>query len=157
MKKVKAAASASAKSRARKNAVLSPKVSRSGGDSFPVVCLGGSAGSLKAYAAVIREIPPDSGMAVVVVSHLRRAPTNLPQILARHTTMPVDLITSGLKLRPNRVYVIPSNHELTVRDGAFHLNPLAEKRGWPSSDYRFSGIAGPPMERKSHRGNPLRP
>jgi two-component system, chemotaxis family, CheB/CheR fusion protein len=130
MKMVKAAASVSAKS--RKKAGLSPKVSHSGGDNFPVVCLGGSAGSLKACAAVVREIPLDAGMAVVVVSHLRRAPTNLPQILARHTTMPVDLITSGLKLRPNRVYVIPSGRELTVRDGAFHLSPMAEKSGWPT-------------------------
>ena len=132
MKKVKAAAGVSARSQARKKVGLSPKVSPSGDGNFPVICLGGSAGSLKAYAAVIQEIPPDSGMAVVVVSHLRRAPTNLPQILARHTRMPVDLIASGAKLRPNRVYVIPPGRELTVHDGAFHLSPLAEKRGWPT-------------------------
>jgi two-component system, chemotaxis family, CheB/CheR fusion protein len=98
---------------------------------FPVACLGGSAGGLKPYTEVIREIPPDAGLAVVVVNHLRRTPTQLPKILAGNTSMPVQLITPGLKLRPNNVYVIPPNRELALRNGAFQLNPLSKKRGWP--------------------------
>lgn len=133
MKKVKAAASVRAKSPAEKKAGLSPGMARPVPDDFPIVCLGGSAGSLKAYTEVVREIPPDAGIAVVVVGHLRRGPTNLPRILARHTSMPVDLITSGLKVQPNRVYVIPPNRELRVRDSAFYLSPRPEKRGWPKA------------------------
>lgn len=132
MKKVKAAGAVSRKSPGKKKVGLSSAISQPGPDDFPVVCLGGSAGSLNAYKEVIRGIPSDAGVAVVVVSHLRRTPTNLPQILARHTKMPVDLISSGLKLRPNHVYVVPSNKELTLQDGAFQLNPPSEERGWPT-------------------------
>jgi len=99
--------------------------------SFPVACLGGSAGGLRPHTEVIREIPPDAGLAVVVVNHLRRTPTQLPKILAGNTSMPVQLIKSGLKLQPNHIYVIPPNRDLTLRDGAFRLRPLLKERGWP--------------------------
>src|ERR1700730_14794102 len=93
-------------------------------NSFPVACLGGSAGGLRAYTEVLREIPPDSGMAVVVVGHVRRGATRMPQILTKSTSMPVQMITSGLRIEPNHVYVIPANQDLTLRDGAFQLSPL---------------------------------
>jgi len=98
---------------------------------FPVACLGASAGGLKAYTEVIREIPSDAGLAVVIVNHLRRAPTQLPKILGEKTSIPVKLITSGLKPQPNHIYVIPPNRNLTLRDGAFRLDPLSKKSGWP--------------------------
>src|SRR6266404_161392 len=100
-------------------------------DDFPVACLGGLAGGLKPYTEVVREIPPDAGMAVVVVDHLRRTRIQLPQILATNTSMPVQLITAGLRLQPNHVYIIPPNKDLTLRDGAFQLSPLSKKHGWP--------------------------
>jgi two-component system, chemotaxis family, protein-glutamate methylesterase/glutaminase len=43
--------------------------------------------------------------------------------------MPVQLIRSGLKLQPNRIYVIPPNRSLTLQDGAFRLRPLIKKQG----------------------------
>jgi two-component system CheB/CheR fusion protein len=85
---------------------------------------------LKPYTEVIREIPPDAGLAVVVVNHLRRTPTQLPKILAGNTSMPVQLIRSGLKLQPNHIYVNPPNRSLTLQDGAFQLKPLSKERGW---------------------------
>ncbi len=99
--------------------------------SFPVVCLGGSAGSLLPLRKVIREIPADAGLAIVVVNHRRRAPTRLPEILAGEFALPVELIVSGLRIQPNRIYVIPPNCDLTMRDGAFHLSTLSKGHGWP--------------------------
>ncbi len=100
--------------------------------SFPVVCLGGSAGSLIPFRKVIREIPFDSGLAIVVVDHRRRSPTKLPEILSQHSSIPVRLIVPGLKMQPNRIYVIPPNCDLTIEDGHFQLTSLSKAHGWPT-------------------------
>jgi chemotaxis response regulator CheB len=55
----------------------------------------------------------------------------LHEILPRSTTMPVDLITDGLVIRPNRVFIIPPQRDLHVVDGEFRLLPISKPRGWP--------------------------
>ena len=45
--------------------------------------------------------------------------------------MPVELITEGLVLKPNHVFVIPSQRDLPVLDGEFRLKPISKPRGWP--------------------------
>ncbi len=98
---------------------------------FPVVCVGGSAGGHDAYVTIIKHLSIDSGVAFVIVHHLARAITMLPQILPRSTRMPVNLITEGLPIQPNHVYIIPSNCNLEVLDGKFHLKPITKSKGWP--------------------------
>jgi chemotaxis response regulator CheB len=98
---------------------------------FPVVCVGGSAGGLGAYIRLLDCLPPDMGVAIIIVNHLRVVTTHLHEILPRHTQMPVELITEGLVLRPNHVFIIPENRDLHVLDGAFRLEPISKPRGWP--------------------------
>lgn len=98
---------------------------------FPVVCVGGSAGGLDAYTRLLRNIPPDMGVAIVIVNHLRIVATLLDEILPNYTKMPVELITEGLVLRPNHVFIIPPQRDLHVLDGAFRLMPISKPRGWP--------------------------
>jgi len=45
--------------------------------------------------------------------------------------MPVELITEGLDIRPNAVFIIPSQRDLHVCDGGFRLKPISKPRGWP--------------------------
>lgn len=99
--------------------------------SFPVVCVGGSAGGLDAYIRLLRHLPPDLGVAVVIVNHLREVETLLHEILPRHTAMPVSLITDKLLIEPNHVFIIPSQRDLHVLDGEFRLEPISKPRGWP--------------------------
>lgn len=73
---------------------------------FPIVCVGGSAGGLDAYIRLLRNLPIDMGVAVVIVNHLRTVTTMLHEILPRSTEMPVELITEKLEIRPNHVYII---------------------------------------------------
>jgi two-component system, chemotaxis family, protein-glutamate methylesterase/glutaminase len=99
--------------------------------SFPVVCVGGSAGGLDAYTRLLRHLPPDLGVAVVIVNHLRTVDTQLHEILPRFTGMPVELITEKLSIQPNRVFIIPPNRDLHVLKGEFRLKPISKPRGWP--------------------------
>jgi len=99
--------------------------------SFPVVCVGGSAGGLDAYTRLLRHLPPDMGVAIVIVNHLRTVATLLHQILPRSTQMPVELITERLLIRPNRVFIIPEQRDLHVLGGEFRLKPISKPRGWP--------------------------
>ncbi len=98
---------------------------------FPVVCVGGSAGGQDAYERLLRHLPPDMGVAIVIVNHLRTVATHLHEILPRCTQMPVELITDRLIIRPNHVFIIPEQRDLHVLDGAFRLKPISKPRGWP--------------------------
>jgi chemotaxis response regulator CheB len=92
--------------------------------------VGGSAGGLDAYTRLLRHLPADLGVAVVIVNHLRIVATQLHKILPRYTAMPVELITEGLDIRPNHVFIIPSQRDLHVSDGDFRLEPISKPRGW---------------------------
>jgi chemotaxis response regulator CheB len=99
--------------------------------SFPIVCIGGSAGGLDAYVRLLKHIPADLGAAVVIVNHITRLPTQLHEVLPRFTRMPVELITDRLTIVPDRVFIIPENRDLHVEGGAFRLKPISKPRGWP--------------------------
>jgi len=98
---------------------------------FPVVCVGGSAGGLDAYTRLLRHLPADMGVAIVIVNHLRTVATMLHEILPRYTGMPVELITERLDIEPNHVFIIPEQRDLHVLDGEFRLKPISKPRGWP--------------------------
>jgi chemotaxis response regulator CheB len=98
---------------------------------FPIVCVGGSAGGLDAYTRLLRHLPADMGVAVVIVNHLRHVATLLHEILPRYTEMPVELITERLLIQPDRVFIIPPQRDLHVLDGEFRLKPISKPRGWP--------------------------
>jgi two-component system chemotaxis response regulator CheB len=104
---------------------------QSAANNFPVVCVGGSAGGLDAYIRLLRHLPADMGVAVVIVNHLRHVATLLHEILPRYTEMPVELITERLLIRPDRVFIIPPQRDLHVLDGEFRLKPISKPRGWP--------------------------
>ena len=98
---------------------------------FPIVCVGGSAGGLDAYIRLLRHLPGDMGGAIVIVNHLRIVATMLHEILPRFTSMPVELITEELLIRPDRVFIIPAQRDLHVLNGEFRLKPISKPRGWP--------------------------
>ena len=92
---------------------------------FPVVCVGGSAGGLDAYIRLLRHLPADMGVAIVIVNHLRTVATLLHELLPSYTEMPVELITERLDIQPNHVFIIPEKRDLHVLDGEFRLKPIS--------------------------------
>jgi chemotaxis response regulator CheB len=104
---------------------------KSAAKDIPIVCVGGSAGGLDAYTRLLRHMPADMGVAIVIVNHLRTVATRLHEILPRYTEMPVELITERLLIQPNHVFIIPEQRDLHILDGEFRLRPISKPRGWP--------------------------
>src|SRR5262249_35151909 len=62
---------------------------------YPVVAIGASAGGIEAYIELFKSLPPDSGMAFVVLPHLLADhKSHLVEILSRNTTMPIAEIVT---------------------------------------------------------------
>ena len=104
---------------------------RSVAKNYPIVCVGGSAGGLDAYTRLLKHLPADMGVAIVIVNHLRTVATLLHEILPHYTEMPVELITERLDIEPNHVFIIPEKRDLHVLGGEFRLKPISKPRGWP--------------------------
>lgn len=98
---------------------------------FPIACVGGSAGGLDAYIRLLQNLPAGIGVAIVIVNHVRTVPTYLHQILPRHAHMPVRLITDGMPIERDHIYIIPTSRNLLVQDQTFRLKPLSKPCGWP--------------------------
>ena len=116
---------------------------------IPVVGLGGSAGSLDCFKRFFEALPPDSGAAFVVIQHL--APTHdslLTELLAQHTRMKVAQAEDGVPVEPNRVYVIPPNQSLGIRDGVLYLTEPVKQGGIRMPiDFFFRSLAEDRQER----------
>jgi two-component system, chemotaxis family, CheB/CheR fusion protein len=97
---------------------------------FPIVGIGASAGGLAAFEQLFTNMPPDTGLAFVVIQHLS-PPHNsiLPELIQRFTGMPVVQATDGIEVKPNHVYVIPPGSDLALKDGHLALLTPETERG----------------------------
>jgi two-component system CheB/CheR fusion protein len=95
-----------------------------------VVGLGASAGGLDAFKKFFGAMPPDCGMAFVLVQHLD--PTHesfMVELLTRVTPMKVVQVVDGMAVEANHVYMIPPNRTLVINHGTLHLTEPVERRG----------------------------
>jgi len=112
-------------------------------DTFPVAGVGASAGGLEAFTAMLKALPADPGIALVLVQHLD--PTHqsiLPKLLSKTTAMPVHEVADGMVAQPNHVYVIPANKRMTVSKGVLRLTfrDAGAGRNLPIDDF-FCALA----------------
>lgn len=98
-------------------------------DTPVIVGVGASAGGLEALELFFTHLPPESGVAFVVIQHMDPThPAMLSEILQGRTLMKVVEASDDDKASPNCVYVIPPNKDLSIIDGHLHLiNPVAER------------------------------
>ena len=108
-----------------------------------LVAIGTSAGGLIALRTLFAKLPPDLGVAFVVITHLvPDQPSALVSILARHTSMPVAEVGNSVPIEPNHVYVIAPNRQLVVEDSEIGTEPFAEPRGLRAPiDWFFRSLA----------------
>ncbi len=98
---------------------------------FPIVCVVDSAGGLEAYIHLLKNLPADLGVAIIIVNHLRTVATILHKILPRFATMKVVLLREKLDIQPNHVYIIPEKRDLQIFKGDFRLKPISRPTEWP--------------------------
>ncbi len=101
---------------------------------FHIIGIGSSAGGLKALEEFFDHCPSDTDCAFVIVQHLSLDHKSLmPELLSRHTKMIVAEAKQGDEVKPNHVYLIPGNRNITIRNGCLKLT----KRP-PSNQINFS-------------------
>ena len=116
---------------------------------FPIVGIGASAGGLEAIEQFLKNVPSPSGMAFVIVLHLD--PTHkgiIPELLQRMTKMKVFQVKDRMPVRPDCVYVIPPNKDLSILHGVLHLlNPAAPRGLRLPIDFFLRSLAEDQRER----------
>ena len=87
-----------------------------------IVGIGGSAGALNAYKALLEAMPFDTGFAFVIISHMNPiAVSELANILSRHTKMTVKAASMAMPVRANNVYIIPPDSDLSIEKNKFKV------------------------------------
>jgi two-component system, chemotaxis family, CheB/CheR fusion protein len=103
---------------------------RSRPEDFLVVGLGASAGGLEALYKLFDALPPDTGMAFILIQHLDPTHSSMMAgLLAGHTAMRVLEAADGMPIERNRVYIIPPGVYLSVREGVLRLTRPRERHG----------------------------
>lgn len=97
---------------------------------FHYVGIGASAGGLEAIESFFTNMPPDSGMAFIVVQHLSPDYKSLMvELLSKKTAMPVHRAEDAMEVLPNHVYLIPPKKNLTIFHGKLLLSDQDHSRG----------------------------
>lgn len=119
------------------DAVLSHK------PAFPVVCIGASAGGLESISKFLGHLPSDLGMAYVIVQHLSSDHESiLAELLEKRTHMKVHVVSDGMKLEPDNLYVIPPATYMSIVDSHLSLSERnAGEKGHRVIDHFLESLA----------------
>jgi len=109
---------------------------------FLVAAVGASAGGLDAFSRLLRRLPADAPLALVLAQHLARDQQSmLPEILARRTELKVNEARDQMRLEVGHVYIIPSGAHMTVEDGHLRIKPRPVGSSGVQIDLLFRSLA----------------
>src|ERR1051325_5606868 len=95
-----------------------------------VVGIGAAAGGLESLEQFFANLPPNPGMAFVVVQHLSPDFRSvMDELLARHCDIPVQQAEHNIEIQPNHVYLLPPKKEMIIRDRRLLLNDKERTHG----------------------------
>jgi two-component system CheB/CheR fusion protein len=87
-----------------------------------VVGIGASAGSLDAIQTLFDHVPVDTGMAFIIVQHLSPDFKSLmPELLSKHTSMPIYTAEDKQTIKPNCIYLNQRNKNLHIKGTELYL------------------------------------
>src|SRR5215472_9167537 len=109
---------------------------------FPIVGVGASAGGVEALEYLFKAMPPEPGMAFVIITHLApKRESMLPEILARDTRMPVLVAEHDQLVLRDHIYVAPADSVLQIEKGRLRLRPISDGRERTPIDSFFAALA----------------
>ncbi|MDQ2714820.1 MAG: hypothetical protein M3Z08_07940 [Chloroflexota bacterium] len=108
-----------------------------------LVVIGSSAGSIEALSVLLSSLPADFPTPIVLAQHLDPGqPSTLDSILQRRTTLPIVLVTTTEEFEAGKVYMVPSNRQVTICDHRVEVEEdTSSKRPRPSVDMLLSSAA----------------
>ena len=91
---------------------------QAGEGTYTVLAVASSAGGIHGLRALLRGLPADLPVPVLIVQHLDpKHRTLLHEVLSRSTDLPVKLAVAGERPVPGTVYLAPPDRHLLVGDG----------------------------------------
>lgn len=114
-----------------------------------IIAIGASAGGLEAMEQFFTSVPANCGTAFVIIQHLDpNHQCMLAELLQRITPLTVTQVSDGMTVKPNWVYVIPPNKDLSILHGKLQLFDPVYPRGLRLPiDFFFKAIADDQHER----------
>ncbi|MGB5446706.1 MAG: chemotaxis protein CheB [Psychromonas sp.] len=114
-----------------------------------IVGIGASAGGFEALEDFFSHVPTPCNIAFVVIQHLDPNHKGMmPELLQRVTPMKVKQVCNNMKVKPNCVYVIPPNKDLSILHGVLFLSEPVVNRGFRLPiDAFFRSLAADQHER----------
>ncbi|KJH71378.1 chemotaxis protein CheB [Aliterella atlantica] len=108
-----------------------------------IVVIGASAGGLKAFEALVSQLPANFPAAVFIVWHISPDyPSLLPEILARVTLLKVAHAVHMEAIAPGRIYIAPPDRHLVIESDFVRLSRgPKENRFRPAIDVLFRSAA----------------
>ncbi|MGJ0483242.1 MAG: chemotaxis protein CheB [Methylomicrobium sp.] len=92
---------------------------------FPVVGIGASAGGIEALHSLFSLLPPQTGLAFVVIQHLLPDhPSHLAELLGKTCRLPVCEAQDGMRVEPDHVYIIAPGERLALDQGTLRSRPF---------------------------------
>ena len=110
---------------------------------FPIVGVGASAGGVEALEGFFSGMPSQPGLAFVIVTHLSpERESMLHQIVARYTNLPVNIVTDGIPVEIDNIYVLPADAILSIENRHLLIRkPNSGQRERKPIDVFFSSLA----------------
>jgi len=109
-----------------------------------LVVVGSSAGGVGALSTLVSTLPKTFPAPVVLAQHLDpQRPSHLGSILERRSVLPIVIVSENppTKLESGKVYVVPANRHVKIKDGHVHLEADHADRPKPSVDRLLSSAA----------------
>ncbi len=107
-----------------------------------LVVIGSSAGGVEALSILVSTLPKDFPAPLVLAQHLDPSrPSSLDLILQKRTSLPVEVVKSNTALENGKIYVVPSNRHVSIKDHTVNLMEDRMKRPRPSVDTLLSSAA----------------
>ncbi len=111
-------------------------------EKLPIIGIGASAGGLEPLEELFGKMPVNTGFAFVVFQHLAPSHKSLmDELLSRHTKIPKKIISNGLEILPNHIYLNPPKEVVELVNSHFLLKEKTENRlSFPISTF-FASLA----------------
>ncbi len=107
-----------------------------------LVVVGSSAGGVEALSILVNTLPENFPAPIVLAQHLDPSrPSSLEHILQRRTRLKVEIVLSSTNLQPGRIYVVPANRHVSIKDHRVQVQEDRIKRPKPSVDTLLSTAA----------------